>query len=441
MGILWCAATRDGQPCAPAESIESDEEIPSVIRRRSDTQPPPSPTDSRLRDLHKENMERVKTNDYNQLRRESMVSSSVKEGGKLVRLVRNRRTKSAPQMPSCKVSDASDEEFLNRKAVMKKQIKDVLKPYLFVNELCRLDREVETLCDGLLTNTFSDGPISNQMDETKSYLGESSSVRTYNRESYNIDRSFERSTPATSDPQEVILITNESVGDDIRKGLAFTTKIDGLKKKSEKITAEIHKLEKQSTDDILSPECDYVKIRSLEHEITRLKKLNIVIWEQISNNISLMKAEMKASVREDHSRELQWASKINGHYSSSTPPARQIRVNSGDHTNEEGRSNAKYASVLTHEPQQSEAILQSNDSQGTASVGRIQDKMHSSFVTRTECGVRIEDGGPQSKGELVPSIEKPGNDSKDLIAVDAVISADYEQGNNKILNESNPGLT
>lgn len=347
---------------------------------------PPILTINKLREIQSADMERTNNKDKSTL---ALPDSSWSPGLQHPKQP-YRRAMSAP-MPSSKMSDVSEEDIMNRKAAMKKQIKEVLKPYLFLNELCRLDRELDTLCDGLLANALTSEPPSNQMDDAKSFVEESSSVVSGYRESY-----FERSTPAVSENQEVIILGNEPLGEDIRKSLVFTSKIDRLKKKSAKITAEIARLEKQNADSIINSECNYSIMRSREHEITRLKKLDNITWEQISSSISLMKAEIKPLITPQHSREIQGGARTNRPYSSSTPPARQICVSSVDITTEEEKSIAKHVVLLTHEPQQSGAIIQSNDSQGTGSCGRIQEKRKISLGSTRDAAI-INDGGSHSK--------------------------------------------
>jgi len=386
-----CSGTRNTQPRSPVESSDAEDEIPPHrIRMQNERQPPLSPTESRLRALHKANTNRMKNNSNHQGKTDKPMSVFAASS---LPPQHNHRAMSAPAMPYSKRSEASDEEILNRKAAMKRQIKEVLKPYLFLNELCRLDRELDTLCDGLLANAFSSSHPSNQMDDVKSYVEESSSILSGNRESCNID--FERSTPAVSEKQDVTLISNEYLGEGIRRSLAFTNKIDGLKKKSQKIIAEITRLEKQNADAILSPECNYSIMRSREHEIASLKRRQNIVWEQISNSISLMKAE--------HSREAHGGATTNRTFSSSTPPARQICLSSVDLTNEEEKSRVKHAGFLTHEPKQSSAILQSNDSQGTDSVVSIQDIRNISLGSRTN-GTITRDGEQQSKCTIEVSL-------------------------------------
>jgi len=393
MGIHLCSGTRNTKPRSPVDSTD-DEEFSN-----GDKRPPPSLTESRLRVLHSANMERMKKNSNDNPRTGQIDKSSlVLPGSNWTSLIhpgqRNRRAMSAPLNSSPKVSDVSEEDIINRKALMKKQIKEVLKPYLFLNELCRLDRELDALCDGLLANALSSEPLSNQMDDVKSYIEESSSIFSGNRESCNID--LERSTPAVSEHQEVILMSNEPLGEEIRKSLAFTSKIDRLKKKSAKISAEIARLEKQNADCILSRECNYSLMRSREHEISRLKRLDNITWEQISSSISLLKAEIKPPVTDEHKREIHGRATTNRPYSSSTPPPRQICVSSVDLTTEEGKSSAKLAGLSTQEPEQSRATLWSNNSQGTVSCGRNQEKRKISVSSRTD-GAIINDGGPHSK--------------------------------------------
>jgi len=396
MGIHWCSGTRIVKPRWTVESTD-EEEFSNRGRFQNERRPQLSLTENQLAILHKANMERMKNNNLRngQIDKPTLgLPGSNWLAGLPHPPQRYRRTMSAPVMPSPKMSDVSEEDIMNRKAAMKKQIKEALKPYLFLNELCRLDRELDTLCDGLLANALSSEPPSNQMDDVKSYIDESSSVLSRNRESCNID--FERSTPAVSEHQEVILMSNEPLGEDIRRSLVFTSEIDRLKKKSAKITAEISRLEKQNAESIINSECNYSIMRSREHEITRLKKLDNITWEQISSSISLMKAEIKPLVTPQHSREIQGGATTKRPYRSSTPPARQICVSSVDITTEEEKSSPKRVVLLTHEPQQSEAIIQSNDSQGTGSCGRIQEKRKISLGSRTD-GAIINDGRPYSK--------------------------------------------
>lgn len=395
MGIHLCSGTRKVQPRSPVESSEEE----SSSRIRSQNRRPPILTESQLRDLQKADMETRKSNSQRNLRsgqidKSVLVPPSSAGSPGWEPALRKRRSLSQPILPFTKMSDASEEEIMNRKAAMKKEIKEVLKPYLFLNELCRLDRELDTLCDGLLTNALSSELPSTQMDDAKSYVEESSSLVSGKGESGNID--FERSTPGVSEQQEVILMSNQLMGEEIRRSLVHTTKIDRLKKKSAKIAAEIARLEKQNADAILSTECNYSIMRSREHEIIRLKKLDNITWEQISSSISLMKAEIKPSGTEENSREIQEGATTNPPFSSSTPPARQICVSSGDPDTEKEKSSAKHAGILTHEPQQSGEILQSNDSQGTDSFPRIQDKIANHQCSRTDVAINNE-GEPHSK--------------------------------------------